>query len=250
LNSRPRTRTTAWARVKISFSFCSKRWWSPLEHLVTQTWWRNLTFDMTQIDVWESDLNPGLLLGGNAWENQKNTAHNDITHIDISHNRISHNCITHTCMTQVACLSTRTLFRQNKSSHAGIWTRVLRVRAAYPNQLNYAGRGATPTLPHLLVHKKGLHFHMAGCWPHEPLFDFVAKVFVVRHEELWGGWGKWGNECRIFRVRAQLPQLHCLFCYKIHIGSVVQSETGVRKRWIVKFVHPRVEPWESGTGPE
>ena len=28
-----------------------------------------------------------------------------------------------------------------KNSHAGIWTRVLRVRAAYPNQLDYAGVG-------------------------------------------------------------------------------------------------------------
>ena len=28
---------------------------------------------------------------------------------------------------------------KKKSSHAGIWTRVLRVRAAYPNQLDYAG---------------------------------------------------------------------------------------------------------------
>jgi hypothetical protein len=28
---------------------------------------------------------------------------------------------------------------RKKSSHAGIWTRVLRVRAAYPNQLDYAG---------------------------------------------------------------------------------------------------------------
>ena len=29
--------------------------------------------------------------------------------------------------------------KNQKSSHAGIWTRVLRVRAVYPNQLDYAG---------------------------------------------------------------------------------------------------------------